>query len=239
MTTDLLISVSMNSLCQRTKSKPVYGMSIRYSYLILESGQGFSSLGRATFVPFSPTLKLYKKHCRSSFPFQVERRPYSMDLKWVIQGVIWFMPEMGKGLVGRWGGNLGIFNGGGQSHFTVGGWWGVKNFFGGGSFFSFLQNFGEFFCDFYNFVTPIWNFYGDTPTVNHLNFSWWGHQFKVHDAGSPPPSPLCPSLHFKVKPILMHTSLKGILLAIFFGWVRFCYCYKFNGYKATFEEGRF
>ena len=39
---------------------------------------------------------------------------------------------------------------------------------------------------------------------------------------------------FKVKPILMHTSLKGILLAIFYGWVKFCYCYKFNGYKSTF-----
>ena len=39
---------------------------------------------------------------------------------------------------------------------------------------------------------------------------------------------------FKVKPISIHTSLKGILLAIFFGWVRFHYCYKFNGYKATF-----
>ena len=32
---------------------------------------------------------------------------------------------------------------------------------------------------------------------------------------------------FKVKPISIHTSLKVILLAIFFGGVRFCCCYKY------------
>ena len=58
-------------------------------------------------------------------------------------------PYEGDGQGSGWtvGGNFGNFYSGGW------GWGRVKKFFL--SFFSFLQNFGEFFCDFYNFITPI------------------------------------------------------------------------------------
>ena len=46
------------------------------------------------------------------------------------------------------GGNFGNFYSGGQSHFGGG----VKQFL---IIFSFLLNFGNFFCNFYNFVVPI------------------------------------------------------------------------------------
>ena len=68
---------------------------------------------------------------------------------------------------------------------------GVKKFW---SFFSFLQNFGEFFCDFYNFVAPIWNFYGGIPHRKPFKIFMMEGQFKVHDGGTPPPSPPVPSM---------------------------------------------
>ena len=64
---------------------------------------------------------------------------------------------MGKGPVGRWGGNFGNFYGGGQSHFMVGG---NKSFL---SFFSFLH------------------FYGGIPHRKPFKIFMMGGQFKVHD----------------------------------------------------------
>ena len=63
---------------------------------------------------------------------------------------------MGRGPVGHWGGGSfgNFYDGGGKAMFTVG----VKIMLI--RFFSFLRNFGECFCNIYNFVTPIRNFYG-------------------------------------------------------------------------------
>ena len=57
-------------------------------------------------------------------------------------------------------------------------------------FSPFCRIFGEFFCIFYNFVAPIWNFYGGTPpTVNHFKFLCWGVSSKFM-MGVPPTIPI-------------------------------------------------
>ena len=55
-------------------------------------------------------------------------------------------PEMGKGPVGRWGGNFGNFYGGGSKHFYNGGMvGGVKKFFG---LFFLVTKFWQIFLQF-------------------------------------------------------------------------------------------
>ena len=72
----------------------------------------------------------------------------SHELNSFLQGVA----EMGKGPVGRWGVSSGPCPAGAATAPVPGGGGAKKNFL---SFFSFLRNFGEFFCNFYNFVIQI------------------------------------------------------------------------------------